>query len=269
MSDLNNPYASTPSGFSTAPAPAVGPHKSAITRLVQALIKPKAAYDGLPTEPNKTPYWVVPVLILTAISILVIIIGQDVFMGAIQDQQAKGMQQAVEQGRMTQDQADQFMSNMGNSPIFLVSFYAIALLGPILTVVISALVFWLVGRFTASEEGKPLTTFPAMLAVLGVASAVSIIESLVGSGIVLGTGSIQYGVDLQTAFGMVGQTSFLPALLKKFNLFTLWWLVVVAVGCSTLWRVRFQKAFAAVGGTWLVYTLIAVGIGAAMQGMRG
>jgi hypothetical protein len=129
-----------------------------------------------------------------------------------------------------------------------------------LALVIAAGVLFAV--FTAALGGR--ATYRQVFAVTVFASFVTVLQQLFTTPIAYLRGSLDSSTNLSVLLPMLDDSSLVVRFLGMVDVFWIWWLVVLAIGMSVLYRRRTQPIFT----TFLViYGVIALGI-AAFQAMR-
>lgn len=204
------------------------------TRIVNVFSSPAEAFDGLATMESKTRLWLIPMLVamLLAVTFSFVIANNEVLKGQIAETQAKRMQQLVDEGKITQEQADrqqEAMESMGT---------LFAVFGSIGAIVMLALLYfgrtlalWLIGKLVL----KASHGYSTYLAMYGLASWIAVLGSVVSILLMVGLGSMYATPSLALMvypdYDPLNQTHFLYS---KLELFSIWEAVVVGIGLSKL-----------------------------------
>ncbi|HEX9613869.1 MAG TPA: hypothetical protein VGA55_00090, partial [Bacteroidota bacterium] len=180
--------------------------------------------------------------------------------GQVFDMQAKGFEQAIESGRMTQQQADQIRNQMDETGLGMwMAFGSIpVLIFTALFFFVGALFLWLASKFVLKSTLK----YGKYLEVYGLATWIGILGSLVYMGMVFGMNSLWSTPSL----GLVFMDSYDPFnTLHKFasavNVFSVWQAIVTGIGLSKLADKPSGIGIGVAVGLWVVWVAIGVPLG--------
>jgi hypothetical protein len=177
------------------------------------------------------------------------------------EQMEKGLQKQLAAGKMTQEQANQArdqMSGMGATGAMII-IYATAILGPVLSLFVGGLVFWLLGK------GVMKTSSPYMkvVEVVGLTFFISTLESIVTVILTIGMSSMFASPSLALFISDFSVDNKMHALAASVNVFTFWTLGVTSIGLSRLFQKDLSKVLVLVFALWILWTLFKVfGLGA-------
>lgn len=125
--------------------------------------------------------------------------------------------------------------------------------GPLLTVGLSALVL---AVFRAPPSGT--VTYRQVLAVVGHAGVVLTLRQVVGAPLTYIRETLSSPMTLGAAFPMLDDSSPMARVLAAVDLFVIWWIIVLAIGVSVLYRRPARRvAYALVGA----YVTLAITMG--------
>lgn len=227
-------------------------------RLLNVYAAPSEAFDGITAAPAKTKFWLTPWLasILLGVLSVFLVFSNPALKQQVMDAQSRAIQQRVESGAMTQQQADQAqdqMSNMGGlfqilgaiSIAFVVTAYFF----------VGALIFWLIGKFAMkSPEG-----YGTYLALYGTSAWVGILGSIVTMLMILGLGSLYATPSAALAvFSNYDVANSTHRVLTRLDVFAAWQAFVLGIGLA---KVTGKSSGTGIGyamGLWIVW---AVGVG--------
>jgi hypothetical protein len=224
-------------------------------RLIGIYSEPKKVFEEFRDRGVKTVDWLLP----TILSIIIVIAAQILMMNNptikadLQDQQMKTMQKMVEEGKMTQEKADQAMSNIDNMKG--IQYIGIIVGIPIMSfiiLVLMALIYLLLTKF--GIKGNP--TYMTVLGIIGIVSMISILEVLVMAILSIALGKANAAPTLALLFS--DTTGITHSLLSKVNPFTFWSLAVIGIGLAVVSRKEIMKGIIWVFGLWIVWTLLAI-----------
>jgi hypothetical protein len=135
----------------------------------------------------------------------------------------------------------------------------IVVMTPVVVLVISGI---LLVVFTVGMGGN--ATFKQLFSVVVHSQVVGLVGGLLKLPINFATGSMSSSTSAAVFFPMLDDTSFLARLVGMLDLFLVWWVVVLAIGCAVLYKRRTGPIAVAF---FVLYALIAVAI-AAFQAAR-
>jgi len=237
-----------------APEAQSQPAISPIGRIIGVFFSPKATFADIVRKPS----WVLPVVLLTLFSIGVsFAINQRMNWREFISQQLEKSPQAA---NMSAEQKEQRIEGGAKiSPPFT---YAIGLLGPIMGTLVVALVMW--GAYNLL--GGANTNFGTSFAITAHAFLTGLLSSIL---FILVLYLKPYGsVDLEnpvaTNLAAVlpdGSAKWLVALLKSIDVFTIWILILLAIGFAATnpKKLRGSKAFTIAFSAWAVFVVCRVG----------
>src|ERR1700682_1045085 len=230
--------------------PAISP----IGRIIGVFFSPKATFEDIVRKPS----WVLPVVLLTLFSIGVsFAINQRINWREFISQQ---MEKSPQAANMSAEQKEQRIE--GGAKCAPPVTYAIGLLGPIIGILVVALVMWGAYNLLGGANASYGTSF----AITAHAFMTGLLSSLL---FILVLYLKPYGsVDLENpvatnlaAILSDDSAKWLVALLKSFDIFTFWTLILLAIGFAATnpKKLRGSKAFNIAFSVWAVYVVCRVG----------
>jgi len=129
---------------------------------------------------------------------------------------------------------------------------------PVMMLVLSGILFAVFNGFLGGGA-----TFKQLFSVAVHAGAVSIIQQLFVFPLNYARESMSSATNLAVFLPMLDETSFLARMLGMIDLFIVWWVIVLAIGLSVLYR---RKLTSIVMSFFIVYGVIAVAVAAFMGG---
>ena len=236
------------------PAPEAQPAISPFGRIIGVFFSPKPTFEDIVRKPG----WVLPVILLTLLSIGVSFsINQRVNWREFITQQMEKSPQAANLSAEQKEQRAEAGAKF--SPVFT---YTIGLTGPILAVLLVGLVMWGAYNLLAGAN----TSFDTSFAI----TAHAFVTGLVSSALFILVLYLKpYGtVDLENpvatnlaAFLPEDSAKWLVALLKSIDIFTFWTLILLAIGfaASNPKKLKGAKAFTIAFSVWAAYVVCRVG----------
>lgn len=243
------------------PTPEASESVSSIGRVVGALFSPKATFESIARRPT----WVVPLLLLTLMSIgVTALFSQRVGWRTFMEHEIAT--NASAQRRMEQVPADQKEQVLDQQAKFAgVIGYVAAVLGPILGAVIVAAV--LLAAFNLVLGAK--VGFSTALAIVMYSWIPLLIHGLLG--IVILFVKDPSTIDIKNlvasnpgALLSEDSAKWLVTLLTSLDIFAFWAIALQALGFSSTnpRKISFGKAFGTIFTVWLLYVLVRVGAAA-------
>lgn len=223
---INEPETGT-EGMRTIPPPPVEA-LSITDKFVGILTEPSPTYENVRAAGPRTTDWLVPV----ALTALVLIVGMFLrfsnpeFMAQIQEQQTKSLQEQVDKGSLTEEQADQAVQQMESMQGFIkITGTISAGVGFVIVFFILCLFYWLVIRFVMKGDA----TFGLILSAAGLSTFISVIDQLVGLLLTFVTGKpfANLSPALLTGADMSSVTN---RLLMMLNPIAIWSYYVLGIG---------------------------------------
>jgi len=237
-----------------APEAQSQPAISPVGRIFGVFFSPKATFEDI----VKKPGWVLPVVLLTLLSIGVsFAINQRINWREFISQQMEKNPQAA---NMSAEQKEQRIE--GGAKFSAPFTYAIGLVGPIIGILVVALVMWGAYNLLGGANANFGTSFAitAHAFMTGLLSSVLFILVLYLKP--YGTVDLENPVATNLAAILPDDaTKWLVALLKSFDIFTFWTLILLAIGFAATnpKKLKGTKAFTIAFSVWAAYVVCRVG----------
>lgn len=217
---------------------------------------PGETYETIANTPRKN-YWLMPVLIAIALGLVATVLfmqDAELFGKAMEKQTAKmreQFQKSVKEGKMTQEDMDKTMENMGaNSPFVRIMGYAGALIGPFLILLVLSTIY-----FVALKIMKSQVDFVNVMNVVGLAMLIYTVGNVLAVVVSILTGNLtSIGLGLVMSEESVGEKVY--GILTKLDVFSIWFYVVIAIGLSKVGRVSLGKTSLIVFTLFLLYVIV-------------
>jgi len=230
------------------------PQMSAFGRAFGVLFSPQKTFEDIVRKPG----WVVPLLLLTVLSIVVsYALTQRVNWREYIGQQ---MDKSPQAAQLTAEQKEQRIEAGAK---FTVPFiYVVGVCGPAIAMLIFALVFW--GAF--SLLGGASTNFSTSFSIAAHAFMTGLVSSplLILVLFLKDPSTIDPNNPLASNVAAVlpdDSAQWLVALCKSFDIFTFWTLILLAIGfaATTPKKLKGAKPYMIVFGVWAAYVVLRVG----------
>lgn len=233
------------------------------TLVTNVFASPREAFDAIAGGDVKHMRWVLPFLVTLVLMLggLYLMTSNPTFSQQMQDAQMAGIQKQVDDGAMTQDQADNIADQMSSNTGMIMIFGSIA--GSIfilLYYVVGALFLWLAAKFVLKAEAP----YGKYLEIYGLSSWVGVFGGIV-------TLMLMVGMDTMYASAsaaLVVLSEFDPAntthkLLKSLDVFAVWQAVVVGMGLSAVAKKENGPGIGVALALWAVWVAVSVALGLA------
>ena len=254
----------TPELQPEAPAP---PTFSLSGRLFNVFATPGDVFQEVKTARVSAANWVVPALILIAVSWVSswLIFSQDSIKHQLSEITDQAVQKQIEKSHMSEQQAEQSRA-IGEKWAQIMAKVAAVLIpvfGGFVTPFFWGLILWLVGAKVLKGD------FPFMKAVevVGLVNMVSVLDVIARTLLIIGLGNLYAAPGLVLLVKDFDPQNTVHGLLSLVNLMTFWVLVLRAMGLARLSSVSFTKAALWVFGIWAGYNAFFIGVGMLMKAM--
>jgi hypothetical protein len=235
-----------------APAPLL---PSLPARIVGILLSPRQTFAAV----SATPRW----LGMLATTVLVVAVCQGVFLSSEVGRQAFVDQQVTSReglGIQVSDEAYAQIERLAGYAVYIQA--GVALVGiPIVTCLIAGILFAVFGGLLGGQA-----TYRQTLAVVAHSGAVSIVQQLFVTPLNYARESMSNPTNLSVFFPMLEEGGFLASLLGTIELFTVWWVLVLAIGLGVLYR---RPTAPIAWGLFAVYAVVAVAVAAVKAAFGG
>jgi hypothetical protein len=202
--------------------------------IMNVFSSPGDAVADLRTSESKASNWLIPLVILIAVASVssYVIFTNETLKSQALEAQTHAIQKQVDEGKMTQEQADQARSRMDNMGGMLIAF---GIIGS--TVFLSVMMFgaglclWLVDKFLL----KSTAGYAKHLELYGISSWIGVLGSVVTLLMIVGLNSMYASPSAALAvYSTFDPLNMTHKLLSALNLFSIWQVVVVGIGVGKL-----------------------------------
>jgi len=224
-------------------------------KIIGIFVSPQETFQ----EINKKPNWLVPFIIIVIVTLISQYLLLDITLNdQIEAMKARGM--TGEQMQMAQDRMQGPMKYIGFivAPIFILLAWLI-LSGILL--------------FTGNTVMGGKAKFVNVLAVVSWSSVIGIVQAALRTYLIISKGT-SFGVTTSLAILLptpqIGESkTILYRLLSRFDIFTIWTLILWIIGLSVVYNFSTKKSATMVLTLWTIYILFVVGVGSLLGGMFG
>ncbi len=226
-------------------------------RMVNIFAAPGELFDNVRLTPPTATNWLIPMLLFIVVAF---IMSQIMFMNPslvsqMTELMRKGIDDAVVQGRMTQDQADQAaaFTKPGSTMFMIQQVLGLIIISPVALFLLS-LVYWLLGKWAM----KGTAPYIKVVEVVGLTFFISIVESIVSTMLMNLMDSITASPSLALFVSNFNVEDKLHMALAKVNIFTFWDLSVISIGLSRLFQRDLPKVLVLVFALWILWSAFTV-----------
>jgi hypothetical protein len=232
-------------------------------KLVGVFSEPKYVFSKIAQAPAKTIDWIVPLLVFIVVLSLSTIIMQtnpQIKYSMIEKQTEaieKNFSEAVNTGRMTQEQADTQMEIIrermegGGMAMMIPQIVGIVIFTFIVFFVMSAFYF-LIARFGLKGDGG----FSSAMVAYGLPFYIASVQVIVQVIVAMLMAKMITDLSVTTFLGL-DKSEFVGFLLSKLDLFSIWFYVVVGIGLSKMFKSDNTKKYVAVVIVlWLAFSFL-------------
>lgn len=239
---------------------------SFFTRLTNVFASPTELYSEVALAPVQTTSWLLPYLLSVVVAVLsvVVVASNPALKQEIIEQQQQEMQANVEKGKMTQEQADQYMDGIESAgPVIFIVFGSVFGIVALTAMFFGiTAVLWLIAKFAL----KAAVGYKKMLEVYGLAALIGMLGSIITILMMNITGTMKTGLGGILLVGSeFDQRNFVHNLLASLNLPSIWMVAVLGIGLSKVSNKPTGVGMGVMVGLWLVWVLIASAMGWGMR----
>lgn len=229
----------------TSPSVSAPASTNVFSRLVGVLFSPRRTFAEIAAQPK----W----LAAMAVTTIVIALAQYGFLSTQVGQSAMVDQQIHQTerwaGSVTQAQIDGIEQRAPLGKYFALG--ATLIIGPIFGFLIAGILF---AVFNALLGGD--ATYKQVLGVLTYAGAVQLVQTIFVVPLNYVRESVSSATNLGVFVQFLDDTNFVARFLGWFDIFMIWWLIVLAIGLAVLYKRKTGPVFGAFMGIYAVIALI-------------
>jgi len=222
-------------------------------RIVGILTSPRATFASIVAHPS----WVAPLLLVVLViaGANFLFLRTQVGLDAMLEQQVSTVESF---GQHVSDEQYQAMkAQAAYSPY--IQAVSILVISPVFLLIITGILH---GIFSGALGGG--ATFKQSLAVVAHAGIVNVVQTLFSTPLNYARESMSSATNLAVFFPFLPEGSFLSNFLGTIDLFVLWWMLVLAIGLSVLFRRTTTSIMIGLGGVYFIIALAIAAIKAAM-----
>jgi hypothetical protein len=252
----------TPEAPPEAPQP---PAMSLGGRLLNVFATPGDVFEEVKTAPETTANWLVPALILIAVSWVAaaVIFSQPSIKQQLSELTEQAIQRQIDSAHLSEQQADQARA-MGEKWAG-ISSQIFAALAPVVAGFVLPFVWGLIVWLLGAQFFKGHFPYMKAVEVVGLANMIGVLEVVVKTLLIVGLGNLYAAPSLALLVKQFDPQNPVHGLLAAVNVMTFWLLAVRAIGLARLSGASLAKAAVWVFCIWAAYTGLFIGIAALVQ----
>ena len=252
----------------TPEAPPEAPQAPAMSlgsRLLNVFATPGDVFAEVKAAPETTANWLVPALILIAVSWVsaVVIFMQPSIKQQLSDLTAQAIQRQIDTGHISEQQAEQ--ASVAGEKWAIIAAQIFAALIPVLQGFVAPFLWGLIVWLLGAQFFKGHFPYMKAVEVVGLANMVSVLDVIVRTLLIVGLGNLYASPGPALLVKQFDPQNPVHSSLASLSVMTLWLLAVRASGLARLSGASFTKCAVWVFGIWAAYTGFFIGIGALMQ----
>jgi hypothetical protein len=229
-------------------------------RLMNVFVAPGEVFDDVKNRPHDPANWLVPALasIIVGIVFTFVVFSQAQIIQGMREMQEKQMQQMVDKGKLTRQQADQAMamSEKFTGPTAMKVFGIVgSIIGVTMKLTLIALLIWAIGNLVFKTQfgyGKAME-------IVGLSAGISVVDAVIRMllAVIYSNPSMSLGPVLLV--GHFDPQNKVHMLLAWLDVFLFWQLGVWSLGLARLSGRSFTKSLIWLAGSLFLITACFVG----------
>ncbi len=229
------------------------PRMSLAARLLNIFAVPGDVFLDIRSAPHSKGNWLVPIILSGLVGVIsaVVIFSQPAIQQQIREQQVKAIDAQVKAGKMTQAQADQGLAiaEKFTGPAMMKVFGAVgAVVASVVRVFWWALILWLIGRWFL----KVRFPYPKAMETAGLVMMISVLGMVVSLLLIVNLGKVFAAPSLALAVEHFDVNRKSHMALGAANVFSFWFVGLMALGLAKLANVPFARAGFLVFAFWVL-----------------
>jgi hypothetical protein len=230
------------------------------------------AITGIFTEPGETfnsvkkstkkNYWLIPILLFIVVSIVTryLVTNDEELYSEIKTKQTeavkKRLDEQVKEGKMSQEQANERMSQMEKGfDKSGVIFILLITVGPIVTTFLFLFVKGLI-FFGALKLLKGVITYIQVITVLGLASIIDSIQTIIDTVLAIITGRLFANIGPILIFPKDSLSNNLNTFVAHFDAFNIWYIALIGIGFAVFSNLKGKVTIPVVFALWLIWVCL-------------
>lgn len=235
------------------------------TTITDVFSAPSEVFQNLKGTASSPILWVVPMIvsIIIGIAVTITMFTNETLHSQVIDAQRQAIEKRVEEGKMTQETADQAIERMGSggSSLFVVIGSISVVIMIAVTYFLGTLFLWLANKTilkTSAGYGKHLEVY-------GIASWIGILGAIITLMMMVGMSSLHAQPSgALLVMSNYDVTNNLHKLLNALNIFSIWQALIIGLGLAKLSEKSNGNGIGVACVLWLIWVAIQVLVGFGM-----
>lgn len=233
---------------------------SLLTRITNVFASPGELFTELSQSKPKTSSWLIPLIISILMAFFVIISIQlnESLKFQVREIQVERMQELVNQGRMTQEQADMATGRTNSSQSFIIFGSISATIMTIIIFFLIAFIFWLAAKFGLKFSGN----YTKILELYGLTTLITSLGAII-------TILLMYVLDSIRAtpsaaifiYENFDTKNNFHILLSQLNIFTIWQMGILGYGLAKLANKPTSAGLVLSYSLWIIWVIASTFLG--------
>jgi hypothetical protein len=224
---------------------------SLINKIINIFVSPREAFEAI----NEKPTWFVPFIIIIVFVLFMMFMTMDV--------QLNDQLKVLQSRDMTEQQMEAAQSGM-QGPLRYIGFVAAPIGMLIVNLIIAGLLLLASNLMISGNE----VTYKKIFSLIMWSGLVGIINVLITTFLAMQKGTM-VGVSMDLSILLptvpIGESkTWLHYLLARFDLFVFWQMILWVIGLSVMYKTTIKKAMTPVLTLWIIWVVIAVGLGSTL-----
>jgi hypothetical protein len=233
-------------------------------KLINVFASPGELFDNVRRTEKTASNWVIPMLLLMVVTIAVgqIIVHNPSLSDQLGETIKKGIEKNVQEGKMTQERADQAYEQFARPGALMFTIFQIGgiiIVTPIVFFLLG-LVYWLIGKWAL----KASAPYMKAVEVVGLSSYISILATIITILLMLAMDSLHASPSLAIFVSGFDMENKLHLALAQVNIFTIWGLVVVGIGLAKLYQRDITRILVILFALWILWCAVTIVLGIRM-----
>lgn len=204
---------------------------------------------GVFKQLNEKPDWLLPVAITIVIVLIFSMIALPKVIIPERSKKIMGME------RLTPEQKDKALESLEGIRPYIITPISIVVFTFFFIFIKTGVFFLIFSLFGARA------IFKKALAVISYSFLIGIPETILKTILMLIKGSTKVFTSLALLVPNLGFESHIFRFLAKFDIFTIWNLILISLGFAVIYKIKERKSFAIVFGFWLLWLLLQFAVG--------
>ena len=227
--------------------------KGFIQRWIDIYFSPQAAYESIDRKPD----WIVPLLVVAIIAAIAAFVLFPVIVQTQIDQLVDKQGMSYEDAQQQVQQTEVFIKYLG--PIG-------AIISTFVMAFIVAGIFFLVNNHLLGGD----STYKKVLAVYSYTTlGIQTVGTIIAVPVMLAKNSFDVPFSPAAFLSSDMKEDFIYKFLAKFDLFTIWMVVLLIIGFGVIYKFTQGKAATAVVGLWVIWIFVSIALSSVFGGMFG